>query len=270
MSETDSQHYIIAGGNEGSERLKILARATWPTSETFLQAAGLCEGMRCLDVGCGNGAITLRLRAKVGSSGEVVGLDSDARMIQVARRFAQQTDAKAQFRVLNIEQDSLGEESAYDFVYARFLLSHLASPEQAMQKLLKALRPGGILSVEDVDFRGHFSHPQSPAFDRYVQLYEGAGRKNGGDPWIGPRLLGMLMDGALNQVKLQVALPTFYEGEGKLMALLTMQNIRDTVIAAQLATEQEVDRIISELNEFTNDRRSIMSLPRLFHVSGAK
>ncbi|MFQ6115720.1 MAG: hypothetical protein ACE5NG_16795 [bacterium] len=132
------------------------------------------------------------------------------------------------------------------------------------------MRPGGILAVEDVNFRGHFSHPECPAFNRYVQLYEAAGRKKGADPWIGPRLPGILMDCGLKQVRMKVVLPTFYEGEGKLMALLTMLNIREAVIDAQLATDAEVDGIISELAAFTKDPQSIMSLPRLFQVWGVK
>ena len=270
MSQTPPRHYIIGGGKAGSERLKVLARATWPTSEPFLEAAGLGEGMRCLDVGCGNGEIARRLLAKVGPQGEVVGWDCDARMIEIAGDWARGSRANAQFRVFNIERDSLAEESAYDFAYARFLFSHLKDPARAIRKILDVLKPGGILAVEDVDFRGHFSHPECPAFDRFVQLYEAAGRKKGVDPWIGPKLLAILADAGLASVKMRVALPTFYQGDGKLMALLTMQNIQSALLDAQLATQDEINQIISELEHFTNDPRSIMSLPRLFQLSGIK
>jgi hypothetical protein len=52
------------------------------------------------------------------------------------------------------------------------------------------------------------------------------------------------------------------------MARGTMQGIRDAVIAAGLATSAEVEAIIAELGAFERDRRTIMSLPRIFQVWG--
>jgi predicted O-methyltransferase YrrM len=35
----------------------------------------------------------------------------------------------------------------------------------------QALRPGGVLVVEDIDFAGSFCHPPCAAYQRYVGLY---------------------------------------------------------------------------------------------------
>jgi 2-polyprenyl-3-methyl-5-hydroxy-6-metoxy-1,4-benzoquinol methylase len=64
--------YIIQGGQQGADRLKVMANATWPTTEPFLREAGLGSGSKCLDVGCGNGDITSRLFCLVGPAGEVL------------------------------------------------------------------------------------------------------------------------------------------------------------------------------------------------------
>jgi len=265
-----SKHYMIRGGREGSDRLKVLDRVTWPTSEPFLRKAGLCEGMRCLDAGCGNGETTLRLLSILGPSGAVTGLDFDAEVIGIAQAAAQKTARNAHFDVWDIQSDPLPKTGAYDFAYARFLLSHLTDPQRAIQTLLQALRPGGVLAIEDVDFRGHFSYPACRAFDRYVELYEATGRRRGTDPLIGPRLHGMLVDAGLKEVGLNVVSPTFCDGEGKRMALLTLKNIRGSVSDAGLASKAEIAQTVDELETFTKDPRSIMSLPRLFQVWGAK
>ena len=76
----------------------------------------------------------------------------------------------------------------FDFVHARFVLTHLANPQKVLEKVRQALNPGGVLAVEDVDFRGHFCHPEHPAFSRYVDLYSKAAQRRGADPNIGPRL----------------------------------------------------------------------------------
>lgn len=264
-----SERYIIGGGEAGSERLRVLADATWPESGIFLREAGLAEGVRVLDAGCGNGAITLRIAGCTGETGRVTAMDRDADMIRIARSDAKDRGLDIEFRHGDIERDaSLGD--GYDLVYARLLLSHLGDPAAALGRLTAALRPGGMLAVEDVDFRGHFCHPACPAFDRYVAWYEAAAVARGADPFIGPRLLGMLLDAGLRDVKLRVVLPTFHEGEGKHMALLTLRGIRDAVLDAGIVGETEFDGTVSEIEAFTRAPRSIMSLPRFFQVRGVR
>jgi len=257
--------YIIQGGQQGADRLKVLANATWPTTEPFLREAGLRPGSKCLDVGCGNGEITSRLLSLVGPAGEVFGVDFDQRIIEIARQNAAQAGVRVSFRALDVEKEEL-DGGPYDFVYARFLLSHLKTPEAAIQGMHAVLRPGGILAVEDVDFRGHFCYPESLAFHRYVELYRQAGVKRGVDPLIGPRLPELLEKEGFTSVRLRVVLPTFRSGEGKQIALLTLSAIQEAVVATGLADLAEVQRLLADLKRFTEDQRTIMSLPRIFQV----
>src|SRR2546430_2685819 len=62
------------------------------------------------------------------------------------------------------------------FVLIRFVLTHLASPETLLAHALAALKPGGVLAVEDIDYSGQFSEPPSPAFDCYRELYVAAAK----------------------------------------------------------------------------------------------
>ena len=244
-----------------------MANATWPTTEPFLCEAGLGSGSKCLDVGCGNGDITSRLFCLVGPAAEVFGVDFDQRIIEIARQRVAQAGLRVSFRVLDVEKEEL-DGGPYDFVYARFLLSHLKTPEAAIRRMHAVLRPGGTLAVEDVDFRGHFCHPASFAFQRYVELYTQAGVKRGVDPLIGPRLPELLEKEGFTGVRLRVVLPTFRSGDGKQIALLTLGAIQESVVATGLADLAEVRRLLVELQRFTEDERTIMSLPRIFQVWG--
>src|SRR5215831_16976252 len=69
-------------------------------------------------------------------------------------------------------------------------------------------------------------------------------------------------------VKLRVVLPTFRSGDGKQMVLLTLSAIQESVVAMRLADLAEVRRLLVELQRFTEDERTIMSLPRIFQVWG--
>jgi ubiquinone/menaquinone biosynthesis C-methylase UbiE len=67
--------YVIRGGVEGRERLRILGRVMHPTTRALLDRVALREGMTCLDVGCGGGDVTLEIARIVGPAGHVLGID---------------------------------------------------------------------------------------------------------------------------------------------------------------------------------------------------
>jgi ubiquinone/menaquinone biosynthesis C-methylase UbiE len=184
-------HYVINGGVAGKQRMEVVARAFWPTTLTLLQRAGIREGMHCLDLGCGAGEVTFEIARLVGPKGHVMGMDMDAVKLGLAReRAAKEGVGNVEFRQANVfEWD---EDSVYDLIYVRFLLTHLPGCARVVPRLIRALRPGGALAVEDINFEGYVSHPANAAMDRYVGLYQEVVRRRGGDAEIGPKLFGML------------------------------------------------------------------------------
>jgi len=80
--------YTIHGGKEGKERLNLLAQVMLPTTSQLLNAVGINKGIRCLDVGCGGGHVTLLMARLVGPGGQVVGTDMDGEVIALAREDA--------------------------------------------------------------------------------------------------------------------------------------------------------------------------------------
>lgn len=82
--------YVIAGGREGKERLKLLSQVLRPTTSRLLQHnVNLSEGIKCLDVGCGGGFVTALMANIVGPEGEVVGVDADEEILKLARADAE-------------------------------------------------------------------------------------------------------------------------------------------------------------------------------------
>src|SRR5689334_10802587 len=119
--------YVIRGGVAGRERLRLLARVMWPTTEALLARVGFAPDARCLDVGCGGGDFTVALASLV-PGGSVVGVDIDETKLAIARdEAAAARVANVVYRVGDVTLPSLGDES-FDVVYARFLLTHLPDP----------------------------------------------------------------------------------------------------------------------------------------------
>lgn len=260
--------YVLRGGEFGADRLRLLASVKWPTTKSLLDRVGMRPGMHCLDVGCGIGAVALRMAEAVQPAGQVTGIDLDERCLELARAEAQRLGRNVEFRVGSL--NDLQERSTYDLVFGRFVLTHVARPEQALERMVQAARPGGAVVIEDIHFAGHFSYPACPAFDRYVTLYQHAVHHRGGDPNIGPRLPGMLVDVGLVNVELEVIQPTYREGPGKEIASVTMAHIREAVVGAGLASDEEINGILADLDRFASDPRTMMSLPRIFQVWGRR
>lgn len=268
MVSHSQENYVLQGGDLGAQRLRLLAEVKWPTTKILLDRIGLRPGMDCLDMGCGAGGVTLRMAEAVQPGGRVTGVDFDEPCLTLARLEANRLGLDIAFQIASV--DRFEERSAYDLVYARFLLTHLSEPKSALERMVQAARPGGVVVVEDIQFTGHFSYPASPAFDRYVRLYQDVVRHKGGDSNIGPRLLGMFLDAGLIDVELEVIQPTYREGSGKKIASVTMEHIRGSLVAAGLASDEEIDAIVAEINSFADDPQTILSLPRIFQVWGKR
>jgi ubiquinone/menaquinone biosynthesis C-methylase UbiE len=266
MEPWQQSEYVLRGGDRGAERLQLLVRVKWPTTRVLLRRVGPRTGMRCLDAGCGIGAVTLEMARWVGPTGQAVGIDVDERCLALARQEAVRQQLLAVFRAERVTE--LEEESAYDLVYGRFLLTHLPEPAAALARLVRALRPGGRVVAEDVDFSGHLCYPACPAFDRYVMLYQQVVWAKGADPNIGPRLPGLFVDAGLEPVRWKVIQPAFQRGLGKRIAAVTLEHIREAVVAAGLASDGDITDLVAELEAFAGRPETILSLPRIFQVWG--
>jgi ubiquinone/menaquinone biosynthesis C-methylase UbiE len=261
--------YIIRGGVEGRQRLRLLSRILRPTTLALFDRVGVRPGMNCVDVGCGGGDVTLDLARRVGPSGRVVGVDIDATKLDLARQEAE-TERLANVEFRRVAIDAWRPAPEFDLVYSRFLLTHLNDPTAAVRTMRQGLRPGGVIVVEDIDFAGHFCFPECPAFSRYIQLYIQTVLRRGGDPYIGPKLPGMLLDAGFERVDMNVVHPVAIDGDVKLLNPVTMENIADASVAAGLASRPEVDQVIAGLYECARDGRTVMSTARVVQTWGSK
>jgi hypothetical protein len=164
----------------------------------------------------------------------------------------------------------LAASETFDLVYARFLLTHLSDPAGMLRRFHEHVRPGGFMAVEDIDFSGHFTYPESAAFLRYHELYCATVTKRGGDPNIGPRLPALLQDAGLEDIRVSVAQPMGLDGDAKVMSALTLEAIAGAVLADGLATRDEIDALARELYALAADPRTLAGLPRVFQVSGRR
>ncbi|MDT3737954.1 MAG: methyltransferase domain-containing protein [Candidatus Kapabacteria bacterium] len=263
----NEHQYIINSGKSGAERLKVLFETLLPGTRELFIKADINKAGKILDMGCGGGDISEEI-ANINNSAEIDAFDFDSNIIEIAKeklKFKQNVNVD----IKDISSDEIGTEK-YDIIISRFLLSHLTSPDNALSKFKNALKDGGKIIIEDVDFDGHFCYPDCNSFKKYVEFYTHASLKRGMDPFIGRKLLYLMNKAGFTDIEMQIANPAFNTGKGKLMGILTLRNIAPTVLADKLVTEKEFAEIIFELEKFTESSDSLLSLPRIFRMIGYK
>ena len=96
-------------------RLRLLEEYHDPLTSSQLDAIGVGEGWRCLDVGAGGGSVTRMLAERVGSAGSVLAVDLDPRLLE------ELASDRVEVRRHDLMSDPL-PQAAFDLVHARLLL----------------------------------------------------------------------------------------------------------------------------------------------------
>jgi SAM-dependent methyltransferase len=135
--------YTLPHELEGEQqRLALMSELLDPVELAHIARLGVRPGWRCLELGCGNGSIAQVLAERVAPVGHVVASDIDLSYVSDLRVPC------LEIRKIDILQDVI-EEGCYDFVVARALLHHLMPARNALERMVTALKPGGLLlSIE--------------------------------------------------------------------------------------------------------------------------
>ena len=264
----DQPAYTIKGGRADAARLARQARVMAVATGAFLERVGVEPGRRCLDVGCGDGQVSLELARRVGPSGRVVGVDIDEDALEIARRSAEEAGVQAEFA--RAEATEPPERDSFDLAYARLLLHHLPDPVGALRAMRSAVRPGGWVAVEDL-FTGTLrSDPPAPALDRLQEIFSATIRTHGGDPTIGPRLPALLDSAGLEDVQETTVENPMSAVEDKLFLAELVDNMRAPMLASGAATAAELDDLRADLERAARDPERVFYQARIHQVFGRR
>jgi SAM-dependent methyltransferase len=245
---TGNGHGRYLLGNDAPEAMdRFTAFATLFDPPTFrhLDALGLAAGWRCWEVGAGGTTVVAHMAARVGARGHVVATDID---------LAWATNAAAP-NVTILEHDVAGEPppgGPFDLVHARLVLVHVPERDAALANMVSALRPGGVVLVEDADPalqpRSCLEEtgPEEVLANRLRRGFRHLLSERGVDLAYGRTLPHRLRSVGLEDVAADAAFPIRHPACIPLeVATITM--VRDQLVEREFATDEEIEQHLASV-----------------------
>lgn len=232
-------------------RLGVLAAIFDPWTFRHIEELGLAPGGQCWEVGAGGPSVARRLAGVVGPAGRVLATDIDVSWAQAA------AGPTTEVRRHDVARDD-PPEGAFDLVHARLVLVHVTDRAKALATMVAALRPGGLLLVEDADPRLQplaCLDEHGPAQRLANRIRDGfrtmlAGR--GADLAYGRTLPRLLREAGLSDVAADVFFPMAGAGCARL-EIATIEQIRGGLVAGGHATDEEIDRHLAAVRSGSLD-----------------
>ena len=141
---TQAEYWNEAGGSSWVAGQEELDAQLAPFGALALEAASFRPGEAVIDVGCGCGATTIAIAARVGETGRVVGLDVSAPMLARARERISEPNVEL---VLGDAATAPLPDASFDAVFSRFGVMFFDDAGATFAHLRAALRPGGRMAL---------------------------------------------------------------------------------------------------------------------------
>jgi len=194
------------------ETLRLELKTDGATLRRQALWAGIEDGMRVADIGCGCGVTTSMLHDLVRPAGRAVGIDaSEHRIAYAGDRYAGETIDFHRRDLLK----PLNDLGTFDFVWVRFVLEYfLAEGPAVVENISRIVKPGGTLCLIDLDHNclNHYGIPsrlEKTLFDIMAGLQE----KADFDPYVGRKLYSFLFDLGYLDIDVEVSAHHLIFGE---------------------------------------------------------
>lgn len=239
------EHYVLASDDKAADRLALQHTLFKPSSTRLLKNAGIAEGMKVLEIGCGTGLMTPFLAESVGKSGRVLAIDVSPKFLDAAKRA---TDAYTQVQIQHHDAYQLNTlNQSFDLIYIRMLLHHLPDPATVLQQAIDSLNPNGILVCEECPCIANTTlYPESNAFNRFADMVIQVFDKNPSDYKIAYTMAAQIERAGLTVLEQGINQPIL-DHQHRALHLMAIRDFKPRAIALGIATEAEIDNLHDEL-----------------------
>jgi SAM-dependent methyltransferase len=231
----DDHGYLLDNRQrEAGTRFGALATLFDPSTFRHIEQLGIGPDGRCWEAGAGGPSVPTWLAAR---AAYVLATDIDTSWL---------TGGGYDVRRHDLGAEPPPETGGFDLVHARLVLVHVPARAQALRSMVAALRPGGWLLVEEADpalqplVCPDESGPAQRRANKLKHDFRTLMAQRGVDLAFGRTLPRRLRDAGLESVQADAYFPIGGPA-ADLLERATVEQIRDRLIDAGLATGAEID-----------------------------
>lgn len=247
-------------GTDPDEQYR-LARLNQLINSESLPPLGLRPGMRVLEVGAGLCQLARMMVKAVAPGGRVLALERSGEQIAEAERLAMHDgeagllgSGELEIRKGDAAESFLSpaEEGRFDLAHARFLLEHVRDPLGVVKQMVRAVKPGGRIVLEDGDHEILRLWPEPPGFAELWRAYIRSYDRLGNDPIVGRRLVELLHQAGAKPTACRWLWFGGCAGDGRLSLLVAnalgiLRGAQKTIVDQGLLPSGVAQRAIDEL-----------------------
>jgi SAM-dependent methyltransferase len=197
----DDTLYVHGTSKREQERLAIMNDLL---NRGALANLSLRGGERILDLGCGTGLLSREMARTAGGS-RVVAIERSPEQLEEALRLARKAgeEGLVEFRAGDALAPPLGdgEWATFDLAHTRFLLEHLPRPADLVKVMVRAVRPGGRIVLQDDDHDTLRLWPEPEGFERVWRAYIRTYELKGLDPFVGRKMAALLHEAGAQPIR---------------------------------------------------------------------
>lgn len=178
--------YVLGDSRVEAARLGAQARLWDPVAHALFDRIGVRRGWKVLEVGPGQGSLHLELRRRIGGPADAVER-SEPFAEHLRRACARDGFGEGTLWRCDLADAPL-PASRYHLIFARWVFLFLPDPEAHLRQLVRALRPGGVLAIQDYHRETLGMVPTPPEWGDFLVADQALFASQGGDASIGARM----------------------------------------------------------------------------------
>lgn len=170
-NDNDSDNSTNVNNGCRSLRVKRFQDLLSESTKALISRAALAPGETVVDIGCGDGTVSLMLAEQVGESGCVYAIDMDEEKILHLKAQAESLGINNIKPLHASAEKILPTLPSIDAVYSRFVLMHVEEPVQLLRQLQQVLPQGGRVILEEPVIRATYDYPSSGLWESAIDAY---------------------------------------------------------------------------------------------------
>lgn len=192
--------YLLGDARRERARLQHQASIWDPKALALFDRLNVRRGWRVLEIGPGQGSLHKELRRRVRGPVDIV--EPSETFASGIRRLSRR-DGYGDGRVWQCHLiDAALPRNHYHFIFARWVFLFLPNPLAHLRTLVAALKPGGLLAIEDYSRWTLRMVPEPPEWENFLKADAAFFASAGGDVNIGARLPELYKKAGLDLVEI--------------------------------------------------------------------